>query len=174
MAWPAWALPTPLLANVTSVLVTLMLCSSQWLCQERGNLLMLNDWTQKRDWNHSSGGKWDRESNYPPEELWVSGFLSKPSVFIAWTITALVLVQSPDSSDGLMNGICAPYWEAIFLTSRSSVLTIIESKHPAFLAISIDQAIIGFPRNKRTFFLGIRLLPPRAGIMQILILNIWI
>jgi hypothetical protein len=30
----------------------------------------------------------------------------------------------------------------------------------------MDQAIIGLPQNGLTFFRGIRLLPPRAGMMQ--------
>ena len=48
--------------------------------------------------------------------------------------------------------------------SSSSVETITLSKHALFSAAAIDHAIIGFPPNSLIFFLGIRLLPPRAGI----------
>ena len=33
------------------------------------------------------------------------------------------------------------------------------------IAAAIGQAIIGFPQNSRTFLRGMRLLPPRAGMM---------
>ena len=49
--------------------------------------------------------------------------------------------------------------------ASSSVLTITRSKRPVARAASIDHAISGLPRNDRTFLRGMRLLPPRAGMM---------
>jgi len=51
--------------------------------------------------------------------------------------------------------------------SLSSVDTITSLKHFELIAASIEYFIIGIPRNGLMFFLGIRLLPPLAGIIAI-------
>jgi hypothetical protein len=43
------------------------------------------------------------------------------------------------------------------------------SKTPEFNAARIGYEIMGFPANGRTFFLGMRLLPPRAGMIAIVL-----
>ena len=53
--------------------------------------------------------------------------------------------------------------------SSSSVETITRSNSPDFSAAEIDRAIMGTPQNSRTFLRGILLLPPRAGIIAVLI-----
>ena len=40
------------------------------------------------------------------------------------------------------------------------------------MAAYIDHEIMGLPKNGLIFFFGIRLLPPRAGITQILVMLI--
>ena len=51
--------------------------------------------------------------------------------------------------------------------SSSSVETIISENNPEFIAVVIALAIIGIPPTGWMFFRGIRLLPPRAGIIAI-------
>jgi hypothetical protein len=49
--------------------------------------------------------------------------------------------------------------------------TTISLKQPLSRALFIDFAIIGSPLKSLIFFLGMRLLPPLAGIMQMLIIS---
>src|SRR5690606_29982303 len=65
----------------------------------------------------------------------------------------------------LKKGNEAPYSLAIDAISSSSVETITSSNNPHSSAASMEYAIIGLPRKSLIFFLGIRLLPPLAGMM---------
>jgi hypothetical protein len=64
-------------------------------------------------------------------------------------------------------GTVAPYLRATSAISLSSVETMTSSKMLDAKAASIEYAIIGFPIKSFMFFLGILLLPPRAGIIAI-------
>ncbi|MNN92854.1 hypothetical protein D3C81_2112020 [compost metagenome] len=77
----------------------------------------------------------------------------------------MVPVWSSDSSAGRMNGTSAPCWRATSAISISSVETMILSKQALCSAASMDQAIIGLPQNGLMFLRGMRLLPPRAGMI---------
>jgi hypothetical protein len=57
----------------------------------------------------------------------------------------------------------APKLAEISAISGSSVLTITEWKEWESIAARIGQEIMGCPAKSLMFFLGIRLLPPRAG-----------
>ena len=78
-------------------------------------------------------------------------------------------MTSSDRSAGRKKGASAPRATATDAMAGSSVETITRSKQPDACAASIDQAMMGRPQNSRTFFRGIRLLPPRAGITPSLI-----
>jgi hypothetical protein len=67
----------------------------------------------------------------------------------------------------LRKGTSAPNSFEISAISLSSVETITFSKRFDLIADSIEYAIIGLPKNSLIFFLGILLLPPLAGIIQI-------
>ena len=84
----------------------------------------------------------------------------------AWAITAPVVAKSSASSAGRTNGTSAPYCRAICAISSSSVDTIICSKQPALWAARMLWAIMGLPLNGRMFLRGMRLLPPRAGMIH--------
>lgn len=62
-----------------------------------------------------------------------------------------------------MNGTSAPYWRETSAICASSVETTMRSKQLLSTAALIVRAIIGIPQKSRKFFLGIRLLPPLAG-----------
>ena len=87
--------------------------------------------------------------------------------FMACSMTAPVVVKSSLSSFGRIKGTLAPNFCAMSAISSSSVETMISSNSFAFIAASMLYAIIGLPKNGLMFFLGILLLPPRAGIMAI-------
>src|SRR6266702_8037532 len=83
-------------------------------------------------------------------------------------MTWIVPVRSSDNAAGRVNGTSAPNLCAMLAISASSVDTTTWLKQPLCRAASIDQAIFGFPQNSLMFFRGIRLLPPRAGMIATL------
>lgn len=63
-------------------------------------------------------------------------------------------------------GVSAPHSRATAAISASSVETITRSKQPLSIAAPIEWAMIGLSANGRMFALrGMRLLPPRAGMI---------
>lgn len=82
-------------------------------------------------------------------------------------MTSAVVAKSSDSDASRIKGTLAPCCFATSAISASSVETIISENTLLASAVSIDQAIKGFPLKSFIFFRGMRLLPPLAGIMQI-------
>jgi hypothetical protein len=82
-------------------------------------------------------------------------------------ITAELVEWSSANSEGLTKGTVAPWASAVRRISASSVDTMTREKQPLSIAASIDHASMGLSRNMRMFFRGIRLLPPRAGMIAI-------
>ena len=65
-----------------------------------------------------------------------------------------------------MKGTLTPYCWAMAAISGSSVETMIWEKQPESWAVAMLWAIIGLPLKGLIFLRGMRLLPPRAGMMQ--------
>ena len=86
--------------------------------------------------------------------------------------TSAVVAKSSETSAGRINGTSAPYCSATSAISASSVDTMTLSNHPDANAASIEYAMIGFPLKSLIFFRGMRLLPPRAGIIAIFITHL--
>ena len=71
-------------------------------------------------------------------------------------------------SGGRTKGTSAPNVLATCAISSSSVDTMMRSNRPDRNAAAIEYEIIGRPAKSLIFFLGMRLLPPRAGMTAIL------
>lgn len=81
-------------------------------------------------------------------------------------MTSKVGVKSWERLVGLEMLRLAPAFLAIFIISSESELTIMSSNRLEEIRFEIVIEIRGLPEIRAIFFLGIRLLPNRAGIMQ--------